>query len=146
MAQNNHHERRHYLRHPIHVPIAVHLSQGKDLQKSEAMDLSQGGLSFLWKKKLPNGRDLSIDIPVKEKHFKVKARVVYCAEDRRTGFFRMGVSFRDVTSAFRAKLAEEALEIMAYRSKISKEAGHAVSEEEAAAAWIKKYAEFFFEI
>ena len=146
MTQSDGRERRHFMRHPIHVPIAVHVSHAGDPHRSEAMDLSQGGLSFLWKRKLPNGRDLNIDIPVKEKHFKIKARVVYCAADKKTGFFRTGVSFLDVTSAFRAKLAEEALEIMAYRKKISRETGHPVSEEKAAEEWIKKYAEFFFEI
>ncbi len=77
-------------------------------------------------------------IPVKQKTFEVTGRVVYSKEDRKTGRFRTGISFVDPSSTFTAKLAEEALEILEYQKKISKELGHAISEEEAAKQWIEE--------
>ena len=69
--------------------------------------------------------------------------MAYCEKYRDTGLFRTGAAFIDHMSAFHAKLAEETIEILLYRKKISEEAGRDVPEEEAAKEWIKKYAAFF---
>ena len=89
------------------------------------------------------GVPVKITIPVKEKQFRIRAKVVYSKKDGQTGFFVTGVSFMDYSSAFQAKLAEEMLEILEYRKKISRESGHEISEEEAAKKWIGKFSKFF---
>ena len=133
-----HKEKRRFLRHPIHAPIQLDVERQKNLKAVESSDLSLGGLSFLWAKRLSKGEVLRIGIPVKQKLFEVVGRVVYAKEDRKTGRYRTGVSFVDPSSTFKAKLAEEALEILEFRKKISKELGHSVSEEEAAKQWIEQ--------
>lgn len=136
-------EKRLFYRHPIHVPMRLNLSDKKTALESQSSDISLGGLSFLWRDKLGKGNLLNLTIPVKEKMFHVKAKVVYSKEDRKTGRFKTGVSFCDWPSAFKAKLAEEALEILEYRKLISVELGREVSEEEAAEKWIQKFASSF---
>ncbi len=136
-------EKRAFYRHPIHVPMRLNLSDKKATIESQSSDISLGGLSFLWRDKLGKGNLLNLSIPVKEKLFHVRAKVVYSKEDRKTGRFKTGVSFYDLPSAFKAKLAEEALEILEYRKLISEELGRDVSEEEAAEKWIQKFASSF---
>ena len=70
-------------------------------------------MSFWWDRRLGRGQFLIITIPVKEKSFQIRARVVYSLKDARTGHFRTGVEFKDPESAFRARLAEETIEMQA---------------------------------
>ncbi|HTL70781.1 MAG TPA: PilZ domain-containing protein [Candidatus Eisenbacteria bacterium] len=135
-------EKRRFFRHPIHAPLSLHLDAETDAP-SEALDLSLGGLSFLWSSRLAKGHLIRVSIAVKEKLFDVKGRVAYSVEDRKTGKFRSGISFVDSPSAFRAKLAEEALEILRYRSELSRELEREVSEDEAAHRWIQQNAARF---
>lgn len=137
-------EKRKFFRHPIHVPMQLHLAREKDPVISHAQDISLGGLCFVWNAKLSKGNVLHITIPVKDKMFKVKAKVVYSRQDK-SGVFRTGVCFCDEPSAFRAKLAEEALKILEYRNTLSRR-GQDISEEEAAKLWISEYAERFPEL
>lgn len=135
-------DKRKFYRHPIHAPIVVHSNHDTgDL--SESIDLSLGGLSFYWPSNLSRGASLRITIPVKEKRFTIDSKVVYSKHDAQTGLFRTGVLFKDLASEFRAKIAEEALEILEYRRHMSAEQGRDVSEEEAARLWIQKYADLF---
>ena len=130
-------EKRKHLRHPIHAPIRFNLDREKGAKTIESTDLSLGGLSFLYVQRLSRGHVIRFGIPVKQKTYEVTGRVVYSKEDRKTGRFHTGISFVDPSSTFTAKLAEEALEILEYQKKISKERGLSVSEEEAAGLWIK---------
>ena len=83
---------------------------------------------------------IDITIPVKEKFFDVKAKVIYSKEDKKTARFRTGVSFIDFPSAFKAKLAEEVLQILEFRKSLSRELGHEITEEEAAKKWVSEFA------
>jgi len=136
-------ERRKFFRHPIQVPIKLRVADSKESFSSESRDLSLGGLNFTWPKKIAKGTTLDITIPVKEKFFELRGRVVFCKEDHRSARFHTGVSFTDFPSAFKARLAEEVLQILEYRKTISRELGHEVSEEEAASKWVREFASSF---
>ena len=136
-------EKRHFFRHPIHVPIKLRVAAASQSYPSQSTDISLGGLNFSWSRKLSKGTMIDIAIPVREKTFDIRARVVYSKEDRRSARFSTGVSFVDFPSAFKAKLAEEVLQILEYRKSISREAGREISEEEAARKWVGEYAERF---
>ena len=135
--------RRNFLRHPLNVPLLVFHTQMKQEYEPHTVNVSQGGLCFLSTEKLDKGLPVDITIPVKDKRFKIKAEVVYSRKDGKTGFFITGVSFKDYSSAFQAKLAEEMLDILNYQKKLSRESGHEVPEEEAAQKWIGKFSRFF---
>ncbi len=136
-------DKRKFFRHPITVPILIQLLRGKDANTTESINISQGGLAFLWTEEFGEGEQLRITIPVKEKQFKIKARVAYSRKCMKTGLFQTGVAFLDYVSAFQAKLAEETIEILEYQKNLSKRLGHEVPEEEAAKQWIQKFAPNF---
>lgn len=136
-------ERRKYYRHPISAPIKLRATSNPDSIRAQTEEVSLGGLSFLSQNRLEKGSFVDLSIPVKDKLFEIKGRVTYCVEQSKGGRFRTGILFLDSPSAFRAKLAEEALEILRYRKDISRERGEEVSEEEAARQWIQRFAENF---
>ena len=136
-------ERRKFFRHRISVPLQLSLSNDASPFASESSDISLGGLCFNWKKRIPKGRLLNVTIPVKERLFVVQGKVAWCKEDRKSGYYKTGICFLDGSSAFKAKLAEEALEILEYRKKRSKELDREMTEEEAAKEWIQQFAAQF---
>lgn len=136
-------EKRKFFRHPITAPLKLELAREENPVFLETQDLSLGGLSFFWRRRLSKGSIVNISIPIKDKLFHVKTRVAYSKEDRKSGRFRTGVSFVDYPGAFRAKMAEEALEILEYRKKLSEEEARDITEEEASRRWILKFADHF---
>jgi hypothetical protein len=119
------------------------MERSADGYVSESKDISLGGLSFVWPSKLSKGSLLTISIPVKEKVFDVKARVAYCKGYKNSNHFRAGVSFINSPDAFKARLAEEVLQIIEYQKKVSRELGYELPEEEAAKRWVHERADKF---
>ena len=136
-------ERRKFFRHPIQVPLKLRLKERAAEMSSQSREISLGGLSFVWPRKLSRGSFLNITIPVKEKLFELSAQVAYSREDRKTARYFTGVTFVDFPSAFKARLAEEVLQILEFRKSISRERGQEVSEEEAASQWVREHASRF---
>ncbi len=144
MIQSSSDKRRFY-RHPINVPIEYQELQTRKNHTS-TIDISEGGLCFLSEKFLPKGLSLHLRIPVGDQVFTIEGLVAYSNRVPSMSRFRTGVIFRDSNSAFRAKLAEEMLQVKMYQKKISDELGYEVPEEEAARRWIEKYAKQFGEL
>ncbi len=136
-------EKREFFRHPIKVPIQLTRVEDSSAENARAEDLSQGGLAFLWPELIPEGTHLQLSIPVEKQLFKMKAHVTHSQKDTDTGLFKTGVCFEDSVSSFRAKLAEEIIQIRQYREKMSLLRGRQLSEEEAAKIWIDRNAEDF---
>ena len=58
-------EKRRFYRHPIQVPIRLDVSRDSRPGQANSVDLSLGGISFLWPRKLNKGSSIEIGIPVK---------------------------------------------------------------------------------
>jgi hypothetical protein len=138
-------EKRKFFRHPIKVPIQLTRVKDDAALNARAENLSQGGLAFFWPEPIPEKTHLQLSIPVEKQLFKMKAYVTHSQKDINTDLFKIGVCFEDPVSSFRAKLAEEIIQIRQYREKISLLRGHPFSEEEAAKIWIDRNAEDFSE-
>lgn len=136
-------DQRQFYRHPIKVPIQLTKVESSSPSHGQSEDLSQGGLSFFWPEALAKGAHLQISIPVEKQLFKMNAHVTHCEKDSTTGLFKTGVCFEDSASAFRAKLAEEILEIRQFCEKMSLLRGKKFSEEESARMWVERNAEIF---
>ena len=139
-------EKREFFRHPIKVPIQLTRVVNNAALNARAEDLSQGGLAFFWPESIPEGTYLQLSIPVEKRLFKMNAHVTHSQKDEDTGLFKTGVCFEDSVSSFRAKLAEEILQIRQYREKMSLLRGHPFSEEDAAKIWIDRNAEDFAKV
>jgi len=136
-------ERRRYYRHPIEFPIYVRETHMQHRESSHTKDISEGGLYFLWKNAIPSNEVVDIAIPVHDQVFSMRARVAYSRRDGKTGQFHIGLAFEDAPSVFRAKLAEEMIQIKKYREKMRAHRGRDMSEEEAAKEWVAHNGERF---
>jgi len=139
-------EKRRFERFPIHASIHIKDTDRHCRAITYSDDLSEGGLAFYSLNPVATGSNLEITIGVRERIFKIEAQAVYCSNRPTKRFYRTGVEFKDSTSAFKAKLAEEVVLIKAYQKQISKETCKFVSEEAAALEWIEKNAAFFGKI
>ncbi len=131
-------EKRRFLRHPLNIPVEVLTAKDKPAKMSTSTDLSQGGMSFYWHWKLPVGVPIDLTVPVKDQQYHVKSLVSYSEEDPGNWRFLTGVSFTEYPPEFQARLAEEFLEILEYREKLSRERNYQVYENDAAEEWLKK--------
>ncbi|MCM8775842.1 MAG: PilZ domain-containing protein [Candidatus Omnitrophica bacterium] len=139
-------EKRQFFRHPLSVPIQYHETQSTAFEKTPSVDLSEGGICFLSERYLAKGTRIGLRIPVGGQIFRINGQVAYCHRMSKVERFRTGVAFRDATSVFRAKLAEEIVQIREYQKMLSRKLGHEVSQEEAARQWVGKYAKRFSEL
>ncbi len=135
--------KRRFYRHPVSVPIQYHELQSRSFNRSSSVDLSEGGICFMAEHFLAKGAGVSLKIPVGDSVFEVQGQIAYCSRVASLNMYRTGVAFSDATSAFRAKLAEQILEIRSYQKSLAKKTGKDLSEEEAAREWIAKFAKHF---
>ncbi|MFH1209003.1 MAG: PilZ domain-containing protein [Candidatus Omnitrophota bacterium] len=136
-------EKRKFFRHPIKVPIQLKRVEDDAALNARAEDLSQEGLAFFWPEPIPEGTHLQLSLPIEKQLFKMKTCVMHSQKGANTDLFKIGVCFEDSVSSFRAKLAEEIIQIRQYREKMSLLRERPLSEEEAARIWIDRNAEDF---
>lgn len=139
-------ERRKFLRTPLKIPVELQLPKDRIPIHSQTGDLSEGGLHFYFVRELVPGTVLQVKLHVAGRLFRLTGEIVYSFRDEITGLFRTGLKFKEPASAFRAKIAEEILRIQKFREELSRKTGAAVSEEEAAQEWVKRYSKAFSEI
>ncbi len=136
-------EHRRFYRHPIECPIQIRTTSENQTARFESENISEGGLCFFCDHSLAPETAIEVDIPIQDKFFHIRARVVYSREDTEKHLFQTGVAFEDTDSLFKAKLAEEILAIEKFREALARLEGHEVSEEEAARQWVAKHAKKF---
>jgi hypothetical protein len=134
--------KRRFYRHPVNVPIQVHELTSRNFQRSESVDISEGGICFMADRFLAKGATVGLSIAVKDTVFKINGQVAYCNRVAAVNLYRTGIAFQDQNDAFRAKLAEQMLQIKEYQATSAK-LGKNLSEEDAAREWIAKYAKHF---
>lgn len=136
---------RRFYRHPLSIPIGFQEKQARS-SHGPSVDISEGGICFLAERFLAKGAEINLKIPVGDRVFTIQGQVAYSNRLPNLNRFKTGVLFLNANDAFRAKLAEEMLQIKIFREKISKEQGREFTEEEAARQWIDKYAKKFGEL
>lgn len=129
---------RRFIRHTADVPIEVRAVRGREARRQPAINISEGGLSFVAENDIPVGTTLEIRIDSVQPPFEAKARVVWTrGED---DGHCIGVQFLDADDAFRARMVEQVCSIESYRRQVETEEGRTLTREEAAQEWISRYA------
>jgi c-di-GMP-binding flagellar brake protein YcgR len=140
-------ERRRFVRHPICYPLEFEYAPKNILERSRTVDVSEGGLLFLSKRSLQAGKTIILKLPLQNRLFKVKAKVVHVKQDKENpSLYNVGVSFYKHSDAFEVKLVEQIYMMDEYRALRSLQLGREVSFKEASLEWIRKYAKKFDEM
>ena len=137
-------ERRQFVRHPICYPLEFEYAPKKIRERSHSVNISEGGLLFLSKHLVRCGKIIILKIPIQNKLFKVKARVMHIRPDAENPkLYDIGVSFYRYSDAFKVKLIEQIYLIDEYRALRSVQLNREVSFKEASEEWIKRYSKKF---
>ncbi len=137
-------DRRHFIRHPVSLPLAYRVirpglrTNGADA-RSETINASVGGLLFPARRAIKTNSIITIKMPLEDKVFNVKAKVVRCVTNRQTKLYDVAVSFPRRHEAFKTKMIEQIYLITEYRDLLNLRFGKEVSLEEASRKWIKRY-------
>ncbi len=137
-------ERRHFIRHPICYPLEFEHASKKIKERTETLNVSEGGLLFLSKHPLVKGEVIILKMPLQDKVFRIKAKVMRATKDSENkDLFNVGVSFYRYSDAFKVKLVEQLYLIDEYRVLRSLQLGHELSMQKASEEWIKRYSKRF---
>lgn len=136
-------ERRRFIRHLLVNPLEFQIVDEEKIERTETVDVSEGGLMFMSKIDVALGTMIKLQMPLYDKVFSIKAKVVHTSNDGDTGLHKVGVSFVDYADAFKVKLIEQIYLIEEYRVLRSLQLGKEVSLKEASKEWIKRYSERF---
>jgi len=139
-----HEERRRFIRHPVCYPLEFEYSHDKVKERTSTVNISKGGLLFVSKHKMLKGKLIILKLPLKDKIFKIKARVEHVTQDEdNSRLFDIGVSFYRFADAFKVKLIEQIYLIDEYRSLRSMQLGREISIRDASEEWIRRYSKKF---
>jgi c-di-GMP-binding flagellar brake protein YcgR len=137
------HEKRRFIRHLLVSPLEFKVAEEDQYEKTETINVSEGGLMFMSKRDVSPETLISLQLPLYDRVFSVKARVVHTQKDEATGLYRIGVAFVTYADAFKVKLIEQIYLIEEYRVLRSLQLGKEMTLQEASKEWIKKYSERF---
>lgn len=129
---------RRFIRHTADVPIEVRTVRGRESRRQPAINISEGGLSFVSEENIPVGSTIEIRIDAVDPPFEARARVVW-AKAEEDGYC-IGVQFLDAADAFRSRMVEQVCAIEQYRREVQEEEGRVMTQAEAAQEWITKFA------
>lgn len=136
-------EKRRFIRHPICYPLKFKVKSKRLFEKTNTLNVSEGGLLFLSAKPVKKGALLMLELPFLEKVFKVQAKVMHVASEKGRKLFSVGVAFCRISDALKVKLIEQLYLIDEYRHLRSIQLGRDVSLQEASEEWIKLYSQRF---
>lgn len=135
-------DKRHFIRHLLVTPLEFQISEEGGIEKTQTVNVSEGGLMFLSKTDVPYGATINIQMPLYDKVFHIKAQVVHTQKDE-SGLYNIGVSFVNYADAFKVKLIEQIYLIEEYRVLRSLQMGKDMTLQEASREWIKRYSDRF---
>jgi hypothetical protein len=141
MDKKSEREVRKYIRHATDMPIEVQLADLVTNKREYLNNISFGGMSFKSGSELEKGTVVRIKIPLSRPVFEAKGKVMWC-QKKGTGF-DVGVEFVGPKDDFKLRMLQQICHIENYKREIQEKKGRAVTGEEAALEWIKKYAHNF---
>lgn len=124
------------------TPLEFVVADEDKPERTETVNVSEGGLMFLSKKDVAEDTIIKLQMPLYDKVFTIKAKVVHTQKDE-SGLFRVGVSFVSYADAFKVKLIEQIYLIEEYRVLRSLQLGKEMTLQEASREWIKRYSDRF---
>ncbi len=135
-------EKRRFIRHLLVNPLEFQVAE-EEPERTETVNVSEGGLMFMSKKDVPAETPIKIQMPLYDKVFQIKAIVVHSTKDETAGLYKIGVKFESFADAFKVKLIEQIYLIEEYRILRSLQLGKELSLQEASKEWIKRYSKRF---
>jgi hypothetical protein len=133
---------RHYIRHPVSMPVEIRLAPDRHPADLRLRNISVGGLAVCADAALDADTEVEVCIRYVEPAFVARARVIWCHPQGDCGH-ELGLALLDADDAYAARMVEQVCYIEDYRRSVLQQQGRQLDAEEAAAEWISRYAARF---
>lgn len=137
-------ERRHFIRHPLEIPISYSIDISSEAKICRTIDLSDFGISFLADQPLAGNQVIVLELAAHQHEFKIKAVVKWSQYSKTDGKYWIGVMFLNQQEKLRAQMVEQMCYIDAYRLRQIKREKRSVSYNEAAIEWLRFDSDNYF--
>ncbi len=129
---------REFIRHPSDIKIEYSIEKNAPDKEEFLHNISEGGLSFRSLKRIEEGTEIDLKIPIHLPPLEVKAMVVWCHKCK--DYYDIGVKFMNISTEYRIRMVEQVCYIEHYRKEVLEKEGRKLNGREAAFEWIKKFA------
>jgi hypothetical protein len=129
---------REYIRHTVDVPLEVKILPNAPPRTNRGVNISHGGLAFTVDECLIKDQIIELRIDTVHPPFEAQARVAWCKPEGDK--YLVGVQFMNSTAAFQSRMVQQVCSIENYRKEVETREGRTLTNQEAAAEWIKKHA------
>ena len=137
-------ERRHFIRHPLEIPISYSIDISSESKICKTMNLSDFGISFLADQPLTENQTIVLELATHQHEFKIKAVVKWYQYSKADGKYWIGVRFLNQQEELRAQMVEQMCYIDAYRLRRIKQDKRPISYNEAAIEWLRFDSDNYF--
>ncbi|RMF16024.1 MAG: PilZ domain-containing protein [Gammaproteobacteria bacterium] len=132
---------RSFIRHPTDIPVRLACADAQGNEQS-LQNVSCGGVCCVSDEPYASGALLNLSIRHVVPPFECTVRVVWC-RPRPSGQYELGLEFLSEEDAYAARMVEQVCHIEHYRREVARQEGRALTPEEAAQEWIRKFAKTF---
>jgi c-di-GMP-binding flagellar brake protein YcgR len=136
-------EDRKFYRFPVSTPIQYVDTRVRKPDRGYTCDISEGGVCFLANRSMAKGEMVQVSVPVDGEIFKRTGKVAYSNHVASMDLYRTGVEFNELQENYDRKLNQQSKAIRKFQRELSLKYDRAVSEDEAARAWVEKYMQQF---
>lgn len=133
---------RNFIRHASDIPLDVTIEASGNSRIHKAVNISQGGISFISRKAIQVGKLVSIRVPAISDIFELEGQVAW-SRKKNINSFTIGIQFYDIAQSFTARMVEQICHIESYRKEVLKKERRQLTSDEAAEEWIALYADTF---
>ena len=119
-----------------------HHEQGSQEHRFNAENIGGGGLQFRSSRCFPRDTELEINLLVENHKFVIDGTVIRC-EDLDDGTYMIAVLFSDEHELLKARLAEQAVRIELFKTRLERRHNVTLDTSCVARVWIKRYSTAF---
>lgn len=131
-----------FIKHPPDIPLDFSLEPSPPYVAAQMLNVHEGGMVFETRTSLPVGAKIHIKVNLRGSDVNLHGVVSHCILVGES-HCDVGVQFEEDNEHYAMRMVEQACHIEHYRQVLSKTAGRELSEDEAAAEWIARFAEYF---
>ena len=131
-----------FIKHPTDIPLDFSVEPSPPYVAAQMSNVHEGGMVFETCNSLPIGSKIHLKVNLRGSELNLQGVVTHCIS---VGNSRcdVGVQFEEDNEHYAMRMVEQACHIEHYRQLLSETVGRELSEDEAAAEWITRFAAYF---
>lgn len=131
-----------FIKHPSDIPLDFSVEPSPSYASAQMLNVHDGGMVFETRRSLPIGAKIHLTVNLRGAALNLQGVITHCisvAESR----CDVGVQFEEDNEHYAMRMIEQACHIEHYRQLLSETSGRELTEDEAAAEWIARFAAYF---